>query len=130
MPRFSPSARLAKGCGLGEERGRANLEPDGRVRWRPLREWLSRQVKDRHQTGKRSSLRGGVLLDEQSGGDHPVGTQIAQPTVGVSGMDPRLFDELLGAGFAVVGRSESDNKVGEKAALVMRGLDVRYVSLE
>jgi 3-(3-hydroxy-phenyl)propionate hydroxylase len=75
-------------------------------------------------------LRGGILLDEQAGVDSPIGTLLRQPTVRErDGHDGRL-DELLGPGFAVVGRKAADLAVGHDARTVLQRLGARIVTLE
>ncbi len=75
-------------------------------------------------------LRGGVLVDEQTRGAHPVGALLYQPTIRPrKGAECRL-DELLGRGLVVVGRKESDLRLGPEARAVLQRLDGRAVSLE
>jgi hypothetical protein len=75
-------------------------------------------------------LRGGVLVDSQIGGDQPVGMLLRQPTVRTpDGVECRL-DELLGRGFAVVGRKQSDLRLGAEASAVVQRLGARCLSLE
>jgi len=75
-------------------------------------------------------LRGGVLLDEQCHEHSPVGLQLRQPTVRrPDGSECRL-DELLGRGFAVVGRKQSDLRLGAEARGVLQRLDGRTLGLE
>ena len=75
-------------------------------------------------------LRGGVLVDDQTRGHHPVGVLLHQPTIRqTDGAECRL-DELLGSGFAVVGRKQSDLRLGPEAGAVLRRLEGRAVSLE
>ena len=75
-------------------------------------------------------LRGGVLLDEQCNEHSPVGLQLRQPTVRrPDGSECRL-DELLGRGFAVVGRKQSDLRLGAEARGVLQRLDGRTLGLE
>ncbi len=76
------------------------------------------------------SLRGGVLLEEQSSGDLPVGDLLRQPTVRRPDGSECRFDELLGRGFAIVGRKQSDLRLGTEASAVLQRLDGRAVSLE
>jgi 3-(3-hydroxy-phenyl)propionate hydroxylase len=75
-------------------------------------------------------LRGGVLVDEQIGGEHPVGALLRQPTVRAKDGAACRLDELLGRGFAVVGRKASDLRLGPAARDVLRRLDGRTVSLD
>ncbi len=67
-----------------------------------------------------------MLVEEQTA----VGVLMRQPTIRRSdGVECRL-DELLGRGFAVVGRKESDLRLGSEASAILRRLDARTVSLE
>ena len=95
---------------------------------------------DPHPTADRSAgygqgrtappLRGGVLVEAQSGGDSPVGNLLRQPTVRrADGVECRL-DELIGPGFAVVGRTPGDLHVGPEAGAILERLGGRVVSLE
>jgi 3-(3-hydroxy-phenyl)propionate hydroxylase/flavoprotein hydroxylase len=75
-------------------------------------------------------LRDGVLMGPQTGGDHPVGGMLRQPTVRrPDGSECRL-DELLGPGFALVGRKESDLQLGPEARAILRRIGGRTLSLE
>jgi len=75
-------------------------------------------------------LRGGVLLDAQSRDDGPVGSLLRQPTLRrADGVTCRL-DELLGRGFAVLGRKSEDLRMGRDAAAILGRLGGRAVSLE
>jgi len=75
-------------------------------------------------------LRGGVLVDDEEDEDASVGALLAQPTV--CGSDGRecLLDELLGRGFAVIGRKESDLQLGAEARDLLDRLGARTLSLE
>ena len=73
-------------------------------------------------------LRGGVLLEDQVHGDHPVGTLLRQPTLRRAGGAECRLDELLGRSFAVVGRKQSDLR--PEARAVLERLDGRSLSLE
>jgi 3-(3-hydroxy-phenyl)propionate hydroxylase len=75
-------------------------------------------------------LRGGVLLDAQSNGAHPVGQPMRQPTVRRPGGEPFRLDDLLGRGFAVIARKQSDLRLGSKAEAVLSRLGGRSVHLE
>ncbi len=75
-------------------------------------------------------LRGGVLVDEQTGGAHPVGALLRQPTVRVADGTVCRFDELLGPGFAVVARKRSDLQLSPAARTILERLDGRVVPLE
>jgi 3-(3-hydroxy-phenyl)propionate hydroxylase len=84
-------------------------------------------------------LRGGVLVDEQVRGGRPVGVLLRQPSVrarkpqaaanGTPGTGCRL-DELLGRGFALVARKQSDLRVGSEATAILRRLGAQVVSLD
>ncbi len=75
-------------------------------------------------------LREGVLVDEQSQRGYPVGRIPRQPTIRrENGVECRL-DELLGRGFAVIGRKQSDLHMGAQARAVLQRLAGRSVSLE
>ena len=74
-------------------------------------------------------LRDGVLVEEQAGGEHPVGVLLRQPTVrDPNGRECRL-DELIGPSFAVVARNESDLQLGPEARAILKKLDGRTLSL-
>jgi 3-(3-hydroxy-phenyl)propionate hydroxylase len=75
-------------------------------------------------------LRGGVLMDDPEGPGHSVGTVLRQPTVRRGHGGPCRLDELLGPGFAVVARKQSDLRLGAEARALLRRLDGRTVSLE
>jgi 2-polyprenyl-6-methoxyphenol hydroxylase-like FAD-dependent oxidoreductase len=75
-------------------------------------------------------LRGGVLVDEQTGGAQPAGVLLYQPTVRRENGAEFKLDEMFGRGFAVVGRKESDLRLGPEARAVLERLDGRAVSLE
>jgi 3-(3-hydroxy-phenyl)propionate hydroxylase len=75
-------------------------------------------------------LRAGVLVDEQMGANGPAGIPLRQPTVRRPGGVECRLDELLGRGFAVVGRTESDLRLGAGANAIFRRLGGRAVSLE
>ncbi len=75
-------------------------------------------------------LRGGVLVDEQTRGAHPVGALLYQPMIRQPGGGECRLDELLGRGFAVIGRKQSDLRLGSEARAVLQCLDGRSVSLE
>ncbi len=75
-------------------------------------------------------LRDGVLVDEQTGADRPVGNLLGQPSVrGLDGSECR-FDDLLGSGFAVVGRKRSDLRLGREGEAILERLDGRALGLE
>ncbi|QUR66277.1 bifunctional 3-(3-hydroxy-phenyl)propionate/3-hydroxycinnamic acid hydroxylase [Mycobacterium spongiae] len=75
-------------------------------------------------------LRDGVLMTDQAERGLPVGVQLLQPTVRVAGGEPVRLDELLGPGFAVVGRTQADVALGAHARAVLEMLDGRAVGLE
>jgi 3-(3-hydroxy-phenyl)propionate hydroxylase len=75
-------------------------------------------------------LRGGVLVDDQVRGGRPVGVLLRQPTVRRADGEECRLDELLGRGFAVVGRKQSDLRLGAEAGAVLERLGGRAVSLE
>jgi 3-(3-hydroxy-phenyl)propionate hydroxylase len=75
-------------------------------------------------------LRGGVLVDAQTGGAQPVGMLLRQPDVRRRDGAECKLDELLGRGFAVVGRKQSDLRLGAEAQARLRRLRGRAVSLE
>ncbi len=75
-------------------------------------------------------LRGGVLVDEQTRVDSPVGRLLRQPTVRKPDGSECRLDELLGASFAVVGRKPSDLRLGAEASSVLERLGGRAASLE
>ncbi len=75
-------------------------------------------------------LRGGVLLTEQRLANEPVGELLRQPTVRDANGSTCRIDEILGPGFAVVGRKSSDLEMGAEAMAVLERLGGRAVSLE
>jgi 3-(3-hydroxy-phenyl)propionate hydroxylase len=75
-------------------------------------------------------LRGGVLLEAPEGPDSPVGNLLAQPTVRPPGGEPCRLDALLGRGFALVGRTREDLRLGPEATGVLERLGGRSVALE
>jgi 3-(3-hydroxy-phenyl)propionate hydroxylase len=78
-------------------------------------------------------LRGGVLLDAQAeskGADSRIGTLLAQPKVRCRDGAVCPFDALLGRGFAVIGRTESDLRVGAEGRRILDRLRARSVSLD
>ncbi len=75
-------------------------------------------------------LRGGALIDEQCQGEHVAGVLLRQPTVRDSSGEIRRLDELLGGGFAVIGRKDSDLAMGSDAQQVLARLDGSALSLE
>ena len=75
-------------------------------------------------------LRGGALVEAQFGDDSPVGSLLRQPTVRRAGGDACRLDELLGPGFAVIGRTPGDLQMGAEAAAILERLGGRTLSLE
>ncbi len=75
-------------------------------------------------------LRDGVLVREQVGDASPAGTLPRQPTVRTRDGAPCRFDELLGKGFALVGRETSDLQLGDDARALFGLLEGRAVALE
>jgi 3-(3-hydroxy-phenyl)propionate hydroxylase len=75
-------------------------------------------------------LRHGVLIEEQVGDGSSVGYLLRQPHVRRTNGAPHRLDEFLGSGFAVVGRKQSDLRMGRKASAVLERLGGRPVSLE
>ncbi|MEN8183403.1 MAG: bifunctional 3-(3-hydroxy-phenyl)propionate/3-hydroxycinnamic acid hydroxylase [Myxococcota bacterium] len=75
-------------------------------------------------------LRGGLLVGSQIREGGPVGRLLRQPTVRQSGRSPCRLDSLLGRGFAVVGRQESDLQPGPEANAVLDRLGARQICLE
>jgi 3-(3-hydroxy-phenyl)propionate hydroxylase len=75
-------------------------------------------------------LRDGVLMTEQLAAKHPPGAIFAQPTVRGADGNERRLDEQLGRGFAVVGRTPDDLRIGDAARAIVDRLGVRLVSIE
>ena len=75
-------------------------------------------------------LRSGALIVEQIGENSSVGKLLAQPSVRRPGGAPGRLDELFGAGFAVVARSEADARVGPEARAILERLGVQQVVIE
>lgn len=75
-------------------------------------------------------LRAGLLVEEQLGPDSPVGSMLRQPTVRAADGSPCRLDELLGRGFAIVGRKESDLALGDEASATLARIEARTVALE
>ncbi len=73
------------------------------------------------------TLRGGVLLDAQTGADALAGSLLRQPSVRRPDGSECRFDELLGRGFAVVGRKASDLQLGREASRILARLGARSV---
>jgi hypothetical protein len=72
-------------------------------------------------------LRDGVLVTEQCKDEYPVGVLLRQPTVRGSDGGVGRLDELIGAGFAVIGRKESDLQLGDEARAVLERLGGRSI---
>ena len=75
-------------------------------------------------------LRAGVLVDVQTATEPPVGVLLRQPKGRRADGEVVRLDELLGPGFAVVARKESDLRLGPEARAVLERLGGRAVSLE
>jgi len=75
-------------------------------------------------------MRGGVLMMEQAQEGLPIGVQLRQPTVRTADGTTTRLDELLGRGFAVVGRKDSDLEPGAEGRAVLERLGGRVVRLE
>jgi 3-(3-hydroxy-phenyl)propionate hydroxylase len=75
-------------------------------------------------------LRGGVLLDAQSRDDQAVGYLLQQPTLRGPDAVIRRLDELIGRGFAIVGRETNDLILGPQARAIFERLGGTAVSLE
>ena len=75
-------------------------------------------------------LRGGLLTASQVGPGSSVGFLVRQPRVRRAGGDIVRFDELLGGGFALVGRTEADLALDAAAESVAERLGARRVALE
>ncbi len=75
-------------------------------------------------------MRGGVLVMEQAERGLPIGVQLRQPTVRTPDGDSLRLDDLLGRGFAVVGRKEADLRLGAEGRRVLEQLGGRAVALE
>jgi 2-polyprenyl-6-methoxyphenol hydroxylase-like FAD-dependent oxidoreductase len=74
-------------------------------------------------------LRQGILVDAQLGESSPVGGLLRQPTVRrVDGAETRL-DELLGPGFAIVGREPGDLIISDSARPTVARLGIRSIAL-
>jgi 2-polyprenyl-6-methoxyphenol hydroxylase-like FAD-dependent oxidoreductase len=74
-------------------------------------------------------LRAGVFMTDQLDDSSPVGYLFAQPIVQGAQGTGRL-DELLGPGFAVVGRQDADLELSEDAKALLQRLGARCLSLE
>jgi 3-(3-hydroxy-phenyl)propionate hydroxylase len=77
-------------------------------------------------------IRGGTLIDDQITDGSPVGRAFFQPHVretGTEGPTKRL-DTALGKGFAIVGRSADDLRMGAKAQSVFERLGAQTATLD
>lgn len=76
-------------------------------------------------------LRDGALVAEQIGVPHTsVGELLRQPTVRDESGETRRFDEYLGRGFVIVGRSRADLEMGDEAAALWQRLGGSGLVLE
>ncbi|MBW2245212.1 MAG: bifunctional 3-(3-hydroxy-phenyl)propionate/3-hydroxycinnamic acid hydroxylase [Deltaproteobacteria bacterium] len=74
-------------------------------------------------------LRGGVVIEEQVGEGRWTGNLFAQPTVETPDGEQVMLDELLGSGFAVVGRAASDVAVPPASRAFLKSIGASTVSL-
>ncbi len=74
-------------------------------------------------------LRGGVIVEEQVGDGNATGHLFRQPTVRTTAGEDVMLDELLGPGFAVVGRTGADLAMSEASRRILTRLGGRTVSL-
>ncbi len=75
-------------------------------------------------------LRGGAIRLDQVSDAGSTGYLFSQPIVTNPQSEQLRLDELLGPGFAVVGKAPKDLAVSEDARLVLEKLNARYVCLE
>ncbi len=75
-------------------------------------------------------LHAGVIQTEQVGGDSSTGYLLRQPTMRMSDGNEQMLDELLGAGFTVVGRSARDLEITAESQSILDRIGARTVSLE
>jgi 3-(3-hydroxy-phenyl)propionate hydroxylase len=75
-------------------------------------------------------LRGGALMLEQMAHEESIGVLLRQPRVRAEGGDEMLFDEYVGPGFAVVGRTEADCAMSESSRAIFERLGGRCVALD
>jgi hypothetical protein len=69
-------------------------------------------------------------MSEQAHGEHAIGSLLRQPTVRrPDGRECRL-DDLLGRGFAVVSRKQSDLRMGSEGDAILRRLGGRAIGLD
>jgi 3-(3-hydroxy-phenyl)propionate hydroxylase len=75
-------------------------------------------------------LRQGLLVAEQVDVASSTGDQLTQPTVATrDGLECRL-DDLLGPGFALVGRRDTDLQLSGASRAVVKALDARLVCID
>ena len=74
-------------------------------------------------------LRAGVIMTEQVGADGAVGFLFSQPIVRRDQEECRL-DELLGTGFAIVGKTVADLALSAASRAIVDRIGARLVSLE
>jgi 3-(3-hydroxy-phenyl)propionate hydroxylase len=75
-------------------------------------------------------LRDGVLIKEQVGDDLPAGVLLRQPTVRTPDGSVCRLDELLGKGFAIIGREPADVELGVRARALFERLGGQRLSIE
>jgi 3-(3-hydroxy-phenyl)propionate hydroxylase len=75
-------------------------------------------------------LRDGILVGEQLGPDSSVGSLLFQPSVRDARGAERRLDDLLGPGFAIVGRKPGDLRLGARASAIWKRLGGRSVALD
>ena len=75
-------------------------------------------------------LRGGVVVEEQVGDGGFTGYLLSQPTLRTPDGGEQMLDELLGAGFAVVGRDAASLQMSEASRSTLARMGARTVSLE
>lgn len=74
-------------------------------------------------------LRKGVLIETQVSQEGVTGYLLSQPIVAATDGECRL-DDLLGPGFAIVGKRQADLKLSDTSAAIVAALDARLVSLQ
>lgn len=72
----------------------------------------------------------GIVVGEQLGPDSSVGALLFQPAVRDARGQARRLDDLLGPGFAIVGRKQSALRLGARAAAIWERLGGRVVALD
>jgi 3-(3-hydroxy-phenyl)propionate hydroxylase len=75
-------------------------------------------------------LRAGALVEEQIRDDRFAGHLFSQPTVRTGDGGSQRLDELLGAGFSVVGRNDDALELSATSRALLERLGARVVSLE